>query len=293
MFRHIALTATAVALLTTTTSFARAADQDEVVGDKIYGNLRLNTHSYLDKIGGTDVLSGSLGFGGKVAYESGSSYWGYQADIDIDSFDSAWMEPVPAAAGSLTVYDMALHATYRSSETGKVGAYLGFVYADSAFGGPGFGASRSLALGVEGLSMVSESTWVQGRIGVYDPIFVNITGAGSQTDLIGDAIGGTVGASVHHAWNSNFSTRVAANLTYVAVSGAADQQILTIGANGNYTFDSMPVSVGLSAGYSEFDLGGEAPGGITLGSNLTWSFGGPSIGSTGKLFSGGALGFGL
>jgi hypothetical protein len=296
MRKHIGLTAITISLLAMAATPAFSADQDEAdqyVSGKFYGNLRLNTMSYVDEFDDEEVISNSVGFGAKVGYEAAESPWGYQFDIDTDYFDSSLMVPTPSVTGDLTITEGAARVALRTSAEGKFGAYVGLSYVDSGYAGAGNGVTRSYGFGIEGLKVMNETTWVQGRIGIFDPFLVDTNGGGSEVDLIGDAFGGTIGASVHHAWSANISSRVGAGVTYTNVSNGPDQYVLTLGGSGNYTFDQMPLSLGLSAGYTEYDIGGADLGGFALGTSIAWSFGGPSEGSTGKLFNSGITSFGF
>jgi hypothetical protein len=300
MRKHIGLTALTISLLALVAAPALAADQDEMdaaadgyESGKFYGNLRLNTVSYIDEFADEEVISNSLGLGLKIGYDGATSPWGYQFDIDTDYFDSSLMVPTPSVTGDLLIVESAAHVTLRTSSHGKFGAYAGLSHVDSGYAGAGYGETRSYGFGIEGLKVMNESTWVQGRVGIFDPFLVDTDGSGSEVDLIGDAFGGTIGASVHHAWSSNISTRVGAGVTYVNVADGKDQYVLTLGGAGNYTFDQMPLSLGVNAGYTEYDLGDTALGGFALGTSIAWSFGGPSEGSTGKLFNSGITSFGF
>jgi hypothetical protein len=292
MFGRMKAAALLAALLATTAPVAAADMDDTGTSGGYFGNWHVGASTYIDNIEDNDIWVPSLNVGGKLAYESGESNWGWQVDADLDYSNFNWVSPNISATGYIMNWDNAAHMTYRTSDTGKVGFYGALANTEIKVDGDRLNVT-SLGLGVEGLTTISDTTWIQGRVGLYDPMYVSLTGAGSETDFFGDLIGATVGGSVHHAFTSNVSGRLMANYTYLGVSDAADVHAISLGAAVNYTFDSMPLSVGVNAGYTEAAVSDFSDGGLTVGSSLTYSFGGPSQGSTGKLFSSGITGFNL
>jgi hypothetical protein len=286
--------ATVIAVLLATAAPVAAADMDDAaMQGGWFGNVHVGEQSYFDRVNNEDIWLPSVNIGGKLAYESDESPWGVQGDIDLDYADFSWLRPkASAGAGGILSVDSASHLTYRTSEYSKIGVYGGssLIAIDD---GADTLELHSASLGVEGLTTINEQTWIQGRVGLLDPYLFELDGADSELDIFDEIWGGNIGGSIHHAFSSNISARAMANFAYLGIERGDDAQIYSVGAAGNYTFDTMPLSIGMSVGYSALYVDNVKTGGVTLGSSLTYSFGGPSQGSTGKLFSSGLLGFNL
>jgi hypothetical protein len=267
-------------VLMTAASHGVAADMDEAapISGGLFGNFHVGASTYFDSIDGDDVWVPAVNIGGKVGYESEVSPWGWQADIDYSHSEFDWVKPSVGIDGHINSVDTAGHLTYRTSDASKIGIYAGYATIGLQEDGVGNALIGSMGIGVEGLTTI---------------IYVRASGVGSATDVLGDVVGGTIGGSVHHAFTQNISAKLAANYTYIGSSDDVDSHVVSVGAVGRYTFSSMPLSLSTSVGYSNIDVEGLSIGGFTAGNSITYSFGGPSSGSTGKLFNSGVLGFGL
>jgi hypothetical protein len=309
-----------VGLLLASTSHVFAADpnspETRVAEGGIYGNLHAGTFGNFDSSGDEDITIPAINVGGKVAHDRSETPWGWQFDSDLTYVDFDWVHPsINDVDGHLAVVDTAAHLTYRPNGSSKLGLFAG--YGSITFGvkdttGAGFDlfddvgltkASLTLgtgAIGFEGMTAISDSTWIQGRLGLIDPLYVSVrasdgvtTSSISETDFLGNNLGGMVSASMIHSFNNNFSGRAEATYAKFGITGDSDIDMLNLALTANYTFDQSPFTVAVSGGYNKMSIDDVSSDGFSLGTKLIWSFGGPTFGSTGKTFRSGALGFGI
>jgi hypothetical protein len=280
-----------------------------------YGNLQAGGFVGIDSAGSKSVQIPGVQLSGKFAYDKTESPWGWQADGNWSYVELGWIKPsIDEVDGHFAAADSALHLTYRPTTTSKLGLFAG--YSNLSFGvedssGGTFdlfddvglvSAEINLgsgAVGVEALQSFSDQTWIQGRVAFVDPMNVKLTASDGVTtdsesgsDLFGDIIGGMAGASLHHAFTQNISARAEATYLGLHARDAGNLAVVNVALTGNYTFENMPLSLGVSGGYASLIADGESTDSFTASTKLTWSFGGPSQGSSGKLFRGGSLGFG-
>lgn len=300
---------------------AQAADMDppidiaadDVAAGGVYGNVHASAFGSFSGVGNNSAKIPGFTIGGKIAGDSNYSPWGWQVDGDYSYSDFNWISPsIDDVNGHISASDSAAHLTYRPNGTSKLGLYAGYgtinLTVEDTSGGTfdlfddtGLTeASVTLGMagiGIEGLTELNDSTWVQGRLGLVDPIYLSATindgttkSSDSATDILGENIGATVGASLHHRLTDNINLR--AEGSYVLFGAASDAKIniLSVAAGANYNFGALPLSLGVTGGYSFMDVDGSSSDGFSASTKLTYSFGGPSVGSTGKLFRSGAIG---
>jgi hypothetical protein len=290
-------------LLSATSVFAADIDEAQNVGGT-YGNLHVGAFAFLNETDDTTTRVPGLNIGGKIAVDQSDSPWGWQLDGDISYLDFDWVKPsIEDVEGHINVVDTAAHLTYRPNTSTKLGLFAG--YGSITLEGEDTTTTESASLtigaatlGVEALTDIGENTWVQARAGLIDPVYIKASyfdgitrDSVSKTDIFGKNIGGMANASLHHRFSDSTSGRVEAAYTRIGIDSESDINMISIGLTGNYTFDQMPLTLAATGGYSALVFDDLDSDGIFVRTSAIWSFGGPSSGSTGKLFRSGALGF--
>jgi hypothetical protein len=295
---------------------ALATDLDaapDVAAGGYYGNVHGGVFGGFSDIDGDSIRIPGITLGAKIAHDFENSPWGWQVDGDYSYVDAAWVSPsIDDVDGHLSTTDSAAHLTYRPTTTTKFGLYGGYgtitLGVEDSSGGTfdlfddtGLTeASVTLGIagvGVEGLMEFNDSSWVQGRAGLVDMVYLSATvsdgvttTSGSDTDFLGDDIGAAASASIHHRFGYNIVARAEASYMALSVASDADINLLGLAVGANYVFDSMPLSLGVTGSYNRLSVDGASGDGYAASTKLTYSFGGPSSGSTGKLFRSGAVG---
>ena len=196
--------------------------------------------------------------GGRYAHDPLDGSFGVQLDGNLDY--SITGNAIQWAQGTA-------HVTHVTGEQGKIGAFVGF------------DKSNTLSLGVEGLWAFSDSTWAQVQIAALDP---------TKAGFLGNELGYGAGASIYQKLNDNFNLR--GDFAYNNFPNAP-ASIYGASATVQYTFDGMPLSLGLSGAYNYATIAGIGVPEDVVTTKLQYSFGGPSEGARGKLFRTDVLGF--
>ena len=307
----------AVAAIIVCGSAAWGADQDDVpdaATGGYYGNVHGGIFGSFSDTEGQDIRLPGLTMGGKIGFDSGESPWGWQVDTDYSYVDFDWIRPsITDVNGHISTTDSAAHLTYRSNANSKLGLFAGYgtitLGVEDTSGGTfdlfdetGLTeASMTLGVtgfGVEGLTELGEDTWVQGKLGMIDLMYLSIEGSNgvssvkvSDTDFLGDDVGLAASASLHHWLTDNIVGRAEASYAVLGLASDTDMSTMGVAVGANYIFDGMPLSIGVSGGYTRIDVDGASADGFNGSTKLTYSFGGRASGSTGKLFRSGAIGF--
>jgi hypothetical protein len=301
-----------VASLLSATCFSGIARAED---SNVFGNIHFGgiVDAALDK-GASDITVPALNVGGKFSYEPMGSQFGTQFDADYNYSDLAWISPsISGVKGSLSTTEGAAHLTYQPNDTSKLGVFAGYGRVSlNAKDDPGStfdlfsstGLTEAtlaldvLGVGVEALVMVDDETWMQGRVGLIDPVRISATlsdgttsTSDSYVDVLGDSVGFAIAGSVRHGFTSNFSMRGDLGYTQVDVTGDNDNLgMFNALATAQYTLDNMPISVAVTGGYARTTFDDYSQNGVQGSAKLLWSFGGPSSGTRGKLFRSGIFG---
>jgi hypothetical protein len=285
-------------VLLTTSALATDLDEASEAGG-YYGNL----HASLDIEGATTtpaVFIPYLNFGGKVAYDSGPGTFGSQFDADLNYTDLSWISPtITSESVAIAMVDTAAHLTYTVNENNKVGFFGGvstLTLSTASATGTNSGSLTAglIGVGIEDIAALSDETSIQVRAAILDPAYISGTfddGTGPQSATVflnTGVLGYSVMGGLSHHITNNISAR--ADLSYASFSGGILSSNIAVynGAlTGQYTFDTMPMSLGVTAGYGGVGLGSVSANDFSLGAKATYSFGGPSSGVTGKLFRSG------
>ncbi len=281
---------------------------------KIYGNLH-GTFAADTNDRGTAHTTANLNGGGKFAYEGGLSELGMQFDADYWRQDYSWAVPSYAPyTGGITQVDVAAHVTQLIDQDKKIGAFVGYYSQNGLLrdtSGPtlsyqgvtGYNAVSTttgfFGLGGEGLWAFDNNTSVQLRAAALTTI-VNQTGLDTGTGLVNTGgfgidfsnLGGTVSVGGNRQLNENWSLNGDLGMFYLS-QGSISTNWLSYGGQfgAKYTFDGMPFSIGVKAGYQADQVNGVSAGHFASATTFTYSFGGPSHGAEGKLFRSGLFSF--
>ena len=274
-----------------------------------YGNVHATTGS--DTNPSFTALVGMANVGGKVAYEGGVNHFGFQADADIWDSDLAWSSPSNAAlSGNSGEFDGALHLTYQLDDSKKLGLFVSVSDFNNKLsetngtllpgGFQSIGSNMGVTgLGVEGLWAFGSGTTVQLRAAGVSRIYNSAstdTGTGPTTTggfqfNLAD-YGEVVALGANQHLGDNWSLHGDLGVMNMTL-GSTSSTELAWGAVGgfDYTFNGMPLSLGLQGGYESINYSGTTTNQITTSAKATYSFGGPSKGAQGKLFRSGLLNF--
>src|SRR5665213_550230 len=274
-----------------------------------YGNVHLTSGSDADPA--FTKLVGMVNAGGKFAYEGGVGQIGYQADADIWYNDLSWSYPANTAfSGNSGELDGALHLTYQLDDRKKLGLFVSYSDFSNQLsetngtllpgGFQSIGSNMGITgLGVEGLWAFGSGTTVQLRSAAVTRVFnttTTDTGTGPTTTggfqfNLAD-YGAVVALGANQHLGDNWSLHGDLGVMNM-ILGSTSSTELAWGAVGgvDYTFDGMPISLGVQGGYESIDFNGTTTNAITTSTKLTYSFGGPSSGARGKLFRSGLLNF--
>ena len=280
----------------------QARDMQQQSDAGVYGNL--HTTFGLDETLNPSIVNLPYGnFGGKFAYKAAPQDWGFQADLDYKYSDLAWSSPqVSGLTGNQSEIDSAIHATYAIDNVKKFGFFTGYsgrntnlntatVSNQTNYGVQGIGA--------EGLMAVGEGTALQIRAAILVPIYDNVTinsGAGPvTTGSLGPDfghLGYMVAAGAAQQFSHNVSARIDATYSNFTVKDVgASVSEMNAQLSTQYTFDTIPLSVGAAIGYGRETIAGSSNDTFTAMNKLTYSFGGPAHGVHGRLFRSGVLGW--
>ena len=285
----------------------RSAMPDPATG--WYGNVHLSSGS--DTNPSFTALVGIVNVGGKVAYEGGVGQLGYQADADIWYSDLAWSYPASTAfSGNSGELDSALHLTYQLDDSKKLGLFVSVSDFNNKLretngvllpgGFQSIGSNMGITgLGVESLWTFGSGTTVQVRAAGVSRIYNSTTtdtGAGPTTTggfqfNLAD-YGAVVALGANQHLGDNWSLHGDLGLMNMTLGSTSSTEMAWGAVGGfDYTFDGMPLSLGLQGGYESINYNGAVTNQITTSTKLTYSFGGPSKGAQGKLFRSGLLNF--
>lgn len=244
---------------------------------------------------------------GKLGYDAVDSPWGWQVDGTLDHSELGWVRPkITDQSGDTTEIGGGLHLTYRPDSTSKLGLFVGYSSAEEqakaknggtfTFRGlagtvEGETSRRRGMLGIEGLQFLDDSTWLQARIALVDPLYARFeatdgvtTIQSSKRDFLGDIVGGTVGVSLHHDFSTNLYAHVFADAQRMTFKGDSDTTRFDFGVGTKYTFDAVPLSLFTGAGVSTFTDDGDTETSYGVSSGITWRFGQPESSSNARLF---------
>jgi opacity protein-like surface antigen len=230
-----------------------------------------------------------LNLGGKVAYDGGPGSFGTQFDMDLDYTNLSWISPsITTSSVNLTTIDSAAHLTYIVTDNNKIGAFVGASSLTLSASGSSLTAGL-LGFGVEDVVAINDETSFQVRAALLGPAFISGTyddGTGPQSAsalLDTGVLGYSVMGGVSHKLTSNISARLDASY----VKFGSDLGLYNGAITGQYTFDTMPMTFGVTAGYGAAGFAGLWSDNVSLSAKATYSFGAPSSGVTGKLFRSG------
>jgi hypothetical protein len=236
----------------------------------------------------------------KIGIQPKSSRLGAQFDLDYDYFSNAWISPAVLSDGFSTSVTATGHTTFLANESLKLGTYFGVSQSQSRSNTDFYSVkyrSSALIYGVEGLYVLSPSTWVEAHIGARDFIsskfFVSFDDGSAFSDSFKDSenkvLAYDVGAAVHHRFSPSWSGSAGLNFAQLN-SFDFTRRTLEIGAGAEYDFQSVPLKLSSSViySYADFeDFGSGVPHDVvTARAKLTWSFGDRGTGAAGKLFAG-------
>ncbi|HMT14161.1 MAG TPA: hypothetical protein PKE19_05370 [Aestuariivirga sp.] len=298
------LAVTAAVLLSGSAAFsADLAPLDSGWFGQIHGGAKF---IYYDPSGSSQELYAPyLNIGGKVAYEPLSTTLGGQLDLDYNFLPLNWIHPDVDASGDLSDLLAVAHITYRISDATKLGAYVGYERAMLSLDGGTFlddaGLTdadingNTLVYGLEAMHAYSDATWIEARLGIIDPMSAKISA--TNTAGVSDSItykdhGNDVwlinaGLGLHHQLSQNFGLRGDLNYAYLMKSDYIDQHVglLNASATGEYRFDAVPLTTGLTVGTLTVFANGESETAFQARGSLTWAFGGAPAGARGHLFT--------
>lgn len=274
-----------------------------------YGNVHLSSGS--DTNPSFTALVGMVNVGGKVAYEGGVGQLGYQADADIWYSNLALSYPSTTAfTGNSGEVDAAAHLTYQLDDSKKLGLFVSVSDFNNKLretngvllpgGFQSIGSNMGITgLGVESLWTFGSGTTVQVRAAGVSRIYNSTTtdtGAGPTTTggfqfNLAD-YGAVVALGANQHLGDNWSLHGDLGLMNMTLGSTSSTEMAWGAVGGfDYTFDGMPLSLGLQGGYESINYNGAVTNQITTSGKLTYSFGGPSKGAQGKLFRSGLLNF--
>ena len=303
---------TASMLLSNISFAADVIEQSELLGGGFYGSIYVGADIGIDRDNGKTITTPGILFGGKLANDNADTPWGWQLDSESKYSDISWARPRPVDLDGYVFGNGATaHLTYRPDLNSKLGIYAG--YGATHFGiestngtflaGP-ITEVTSLdvlaAIGLEGFTQLGEATWIQGRVGIIDPLY-SAASAGdgtttvdvSDTDILGKNVGGMVAVSLSHDFSDAIAVHGDASLAALHLFGGDVSSTLILVAGADYKFDAAPVKLGIADGYVYNATGGDGNGFFNVSTRLTYSFGAPSASSTGRLFGGSAFSLGL
>ena len=267
----------------------------------VFGNIHLgsgvdgsilpstSTYEYLPYLNG----------GGKIAWEPGTSGWGVQADADFKYADYSWSFPYSSIfGGNLSEFDSALHGTYTIDDTKKLGVFTGYASRSTTLSLSGSSANVTFgeqAFGAEGLIAAGPQTTLQLRGAILAPMYVSAAVGSASVSYLGPDFGNLgymVGGTASQQFSPNWSARLDASYSsFVVKTVNVPMTELNTELTGQYSFDSMPLTYGLSLGYNHETVIGAGADILSLSSRFTYSFGGPPQGSNGHLFHSGIMGW--
>ena len=236
---------------------SQAADDAKLPSDaqnpvESFGNIYTASTVYeFPSISSNIGISSTLG--GKYAFDPRDNSLGFQLDGNVEY----------SLTNSNLIWAQGTgHVTKTINQDSKIGAFAGI------------DKTRTASLGFEALTTLSNTTWVQGQVAILDA---------TQTGSIGYG----AGASVHQRLGGNWNLR--GDLAYNNWPTAG---VSAFGAEAAvlYTFDTAPVSIGLSGGYNYLTAANLGLGEYLTSLKVQYSFGGPSDGARGKLFRTNVLG---
>ena len=278
----------------TAVSSAFAADpmQEAVPSDtRFFGDAYLGGHVLFGSEQGEDFMVPMVDLGGRVAGQFGA--FGAQVDAEYSGFKLDWVRPeieLGGADGSVTAVGFTGHATYNFSERLKAGAYLGYMRGGvSITDGIDFVDVEldSLVYGVEAIYQFNENNWIEANVGLVDPRNFTVTstmGFPMPSMPLDDIDGFNVGAGYTHRFDPQWTATGKVNFTRLT---AFDESVdfLSLKATAAYRFETMPLALSTSLGYTNISTGGDSVDAFNIGTRLTWSFGDSGNDAGGKLFS--------
>ena len=263
---------------------------------------------------GTEIVSSNgrllpvINGGGKFAYDAGPGAFGTQFDVDYFYHDLGWDVPgLGTITGTFSEVNTAAHLTYLIDEDRKIGFFAGYrsftknendsagtLSHGSLTGLTSFNTLfQTIGVGAEGLIAVSDTTYIQARAALLDNFDDRVTtnnGSGNVTtdtfNLLPTEFGYTATLGINHQFNQNISGKM--DFTYLNILPSSSNDQFVIANTGlQYTFDTMPLSVGGVASLIDESSSTGWTQHLYAGAKFTYSFGGSSKGAKGKLFRSG------
>jgi len=290
-------------------AMAGDADPQESTGN-FYGNLH-GSVGFEDAISGTTAFVPYLNVGGKIAYDQDPGSFGSQFDAEYNYSDASWFNTLATGAvANFGALDTAAHLTYIVDQDRKVGLYTGYSSLGLNAKNPNapnisLGSQQNLqeldttagymGLGVEAMFALSDQTSMQVRAAILQQVYTSLTtdtGTGPTTSSgynpFSGPLGFSVAASASHYFTPNISARADANYAQFNLSSTnSNLSLYNAALTGQYNFDSMPLSLGTTAGYGGVAANGSWINDWSLSARATLSFGGPPQGVKGRLFRSG------
>jgi hypothetical protein len=266
----------------------------------IFGNVHIGVSYSSTSIGNDNLGLPMLNIGGKASFEPADQPIGFQIDLDANYMSLGWLSPSLPAEGSLTNIIAVGHGTYEVNNMFKVGAYGGYEkitigltkVTDPTYDFLGETGLAKASVGINVMSGGTEAlyTWdgrnsLQARVGIVVPssIELSATDTAGITDSasapIQGALGVQLGFGIRNDVTDNFSMRADANLTAFGNLGFMNT-VLT----GQYLFEGVPIAASASVGYQSMHSDSDSAGGYMARTGLSYSFGGPTETTRGKLF---------
>ena len=309
---NLKLSASAIAFLAMTGA-ASAGDLRPSIDDQgteYFGNVFIGAGIETGRVPavpsgvGIDVQIPRVDFGGKFAFDPVDGSTGFQLDANGAYSDMGLAFGTNTVSGSVIKGEAMAHITHGFNDHFKFGGFFGVESQNLTFNSTtNPGLSRVLnadasTIGVEGLYVFSDQTWLQGHVGLVDMNYLSDVNtmktpnfSSTVSDFFGAHLGYGAGASVNHTFNQNFGVRgdiAYTNFTANAVNPNFD--ILSTKATLQYTMDTMPLTFAISAGHDSTSWYTDGGGSYNGDLKIQWSFGGPSEGTRGKLFRTNVLG---
>lgn len=293
---------------------AKAGDVDAGGdGPSVFGNVHVSANYMDTSSNGYSNATPSVNFGGKISYEPVGSRFGVQLDLEGMGFAYQWTTPTLPIEGTSTGALSVAHLTFAVNDDFKLGAFGGYETLNQDLtkiidptlnyrGQTNLSAASSKlnlgSIGVEALFNLSEEASVQGRIGMMLPqnitqSFTDATTLATTSTYfdITDDKGYLVGFSGRVGLSQAFSMRGDINYFSLQPQSGGYVDHLDTAATGQYIFSSLPLAAYAQAAYQiETSDTSSDINVVTLRTGLTWSFGGPTGTTRGKLFR--SAGFG-
>jgi opacity protein-like surface antigen len=292
---------------------AIAADQDyppPPAGlEDLRGNIHVGTKTLINTSTDETGFIPELRIGTRLAYEPVYSNFGLQLDLEYGGVPLSLISPDVGSGGAIHNFVGTAHATWLFNDSVKFGVYGG--YENLSLSIDGLDPNSDLGLltvdpaaievsvtghayqaGLEALMAIDQTSWVQVRAGVIDPVSLEASASdgtaaagGSASDSGQDVIGWQLGAGYRAGIAENWSVRADVNYSQYLISGSDDLTIWNWLATTQYVFDEVPLALTGSVGYITANDGTDSSDWWVARTGLNWSFGAPAHdGLRGRLF---------